>query len=164
MLAASVGACAGSARKGDDVPGRKRRRKQRSRLLPLLVLLSLLGGAGAWNFRLNVEAEQAVPRPYRVYSDADLLALEGAYRSELDALTAQQGSDPGRVRARDRGFGAAQVAEFERVHRASRAARNAGYARAEREIELGKIEEERRLRAEMGSDLKRFLHRVFGFS
>ena len=38
------------------------------------------------------------------------------------------------------------------------------YARAEREIELEKIEEERRLRADMGSDLKRFLHRVFGLS
>ena len=56
-----------------------------SSTLALLVLLGIIGGYGTWNYKRNQAAEEAVPRPYRTYSDADLGTLGAAYRQELDA-------------------------------------------------------------------------------
>ena len=51
---------------------RKKRKKGRGKLIFLLVLLV---GVSTWNYQRNVAIEEAKPRPYRSYSDAELEQL-----------------------------------------------------------------------------------------
>ena len=57
--------------------------------LPLLVLLVAAGGAGAYNYHRNLQAEATVPRPYKGYSDSELEALVQAYDDEVTRLDAR---------------------------------------------------------------------------
>jgi hypothetical protein len=137
----------------------RRRRNQSSKALPILILLALLGGAGTWNYQRNVEAEGKAVRPYASYSDADLAALEQAYRAELGALGGR--SDTARVKTRQSGSTGEGIAEFERVQRATRTQRGVGYEISEREGMLRHIEAERALRARDADRVRVLLRRVF---
>ena len=49
-----------------------------------LILLVILGAAGGWNYHRNTLIDDAVMRPYRGYSDAELHQLISAYEDEVD--------------------------------------------------------------------------------
>jgi hypothetical protein len=117
------------------------------RTLLLLLLLGLVAGFGGWNYRRNLAADEALPRPFRSYSDADLATLAGAYREELDGYQRRLAAAGGRVQqvSGEQPLDA-QVREFERVQQRSRQLRELGARVAELEASLGEIGRERGLR------------------
>ena len=144
----------------------KRRKKRGARRSgnggKLLLLLALLGGLGAFNYQRNVEAESKEVRPYRGYSDADLATLEAAFRQEVASLDARYEGVKGlKFKAADQGFGQAQIDEFERVQRASRAKREIGYQASEGKATLDAVLEERALREAQEPPWLAFLKRAF---
>lgn len=147
-------------------PGGKKKRKKKKksgRTFLLTLLLALLCGLGAWNYQRNIEAEKAVPRPYRSYSEAQLDQLIAASRTSLEQLVARYEKVSGRsIEARDRGFVGDQIKEFERVQSVSRSVRDLGYEISESEGLLRELEAERGRRG--GSPVLLFLSRVFTYS
>jgi hypothetical protein len=139
---------------------KKKKKKKRSRAQKLLILLlALLCGAGAWNYRRNLEAEAKVPRPYRSYTEAQLDQLITASRASLEGLVARYERASGNsIQARDAGFAGDQIKEFERVQSASRSVRALGYEVSEAEGLLRELEAEKRRRSD--SALMLILHRV----
>jgi len=141
---------------------KKKRKKSRGRTL-LTLLLALLCGVGAWNYRRNVEAEAAVPRPYRSYSQAQLDQLIAASRASLDDMVAHYEKVSGHsIQARDQAFAGDQIKEFERVQSASRSVRRLGYEISESEGLLRELEAEKRRRGDSAVGL--LLRRVFAYS
>ena len=129
---------------------RSRRRESgaASTAVLLLVLLGLIG-AGAWNYRRNLELEQAsrATRPLAGYSTADLEALADAYRGEVAAHGERYArAKTQRTDSRDRAYFDQQVQEFEKVQRASGRVREVGAELAEREASLRQVEEELAMR------------------
>ncbi|MDX1649588.1 MAG: hypothetical protein R3263_07020, partial [Myxococcota bacterium] len=113
-------------------PGRVRTRG--SALPLLLAVLVLAMGAGAWNYHRNWQAEQATPRPYRGYDDAELAALIDASEPEAAALEARAGRMPGgRAEAPSNALLGDRVAAFN-------APRRAGEARRRVQAEAGRHE------------------------
>jgi hypothetical protein len=142
---------------------RKKKKKKSGRTFLLTLLLALLCGLGAWNYQRNVEAEEAVPRPYRSYSEAQLEQLIAASRVSLESLAARYEKVSGRsIEARDRGFVGDQIKEFERVQSMSRSVRALGYEISESEGLLRELEAEKGRRG--GGALSLFLRRVFSYS
>jgi hypothetical protein len=142
---------------------RKKKKKKNSRRFRLTLLLILLCGVGAWNYRRNVEAEAALPQPYRSYSEAQLDQLIAASRASLDELVARYEKVSGRsIQARDQAFVGDQIKEFERVQSVSRSVRALGYEISESEGLLRELEAEKRRRGDSAVVL--FLRRVFVFS
>ena len=90
------------------------------KLIPLLFLLMLLGGAGGYNYHRNAQAEDAEFRPFGSYADADLDALAAAYEEQLSGGMAQyQKASSKAVTVREGGLLGEQVREFERVQKIS---------------------------------------------
>jgi hypothetical protein len=142
---------------------KKKKKKKSGRRFLLTLLLALLCGAGAWNYRRNVEAEAAVPRPYQSYSEAQLDQLIAASRASLDGLVARYEKVSGHsIQARDQGFVGDQIKEFERVQSLSRSVRGLGYEISESEGLLRELEAEKRRRGDSAVSL--FLRRVFTYS
>ncbi len=134
-------------------------------LAALCLLLAILAGAGTWNYRRNVAAEESVPRPYRSYSDGDLEVLIAAYQGEIDGLKRRHaGRGDQRVRVREGGLIDDQVREFERVQRHGRAVRALGRQIAVREASLDVLRSEQRLREQQSDRLKLLFRRVFHYS
>ncbi len=127
--------------------------------MALLLLLAIVAGAGGWNYKRNLEAEEKEHRPYRSYAEADLEQLRDAYRAELDALTArfQRASGSG-VRVGGDGLLGSQVQEFERVQRISRSTRGIIDQVARSQVQLDLVEQEiarRGAEAGLGLHLRR---------
>ena len=112
-------------------------------LVPLLVLLVLLVGGGAWNYQRNLARESQEDRPMRGYAEADLEKLLAAYKGEQQRLTQRAGATP-RARERDSSgkLVAENVREFERVQRQSLRVRDAQGDLAETELMVARIEQE----------------------
>jgi hypothetical protein len=125
----------------------------------LLVVLAAIVGFGAWNYRRNVALEQSAKTTYSNLSVADLDRLIAAYKQEIDGLHAH--GQPRRAKVRETADVADGVREFERVQRASRSVREAGYAVAEREGVLHALEAERAKRTPDTSPWLVFLRRAF---
>jgi len=120
-------------------------------LLGALVLLLVLGGAGAWNYRRNLAAEEALPRPWESYASADLEAMKKAYRQEIESYSkAWEAARRQRVEVRDRDLVGDAAREFDRVQDRTRRVRELRRELAERQAALEEIEEELRLRGELG--------------
>jgi hypothetical protein len=135
--------------------------KKGGALIPLLALLIVLGGAGAWNYHRNLERESQQDRPFRGYAEADLEKLLGAYQDEVTRLTrrahgtsrASAHQVPGQLV----GEGAR---EFERVQRASRRVRDANGDLAESELMVERIEQELRYRDQDRDEMAVFVRRL----
>jgi hypothetical protein len=142
---------------------KKKKKKKSGRRFLLRLLLVLLCGVGAWNYRRNVEAEAAVPRPYRSYSEAQLDQLIAASRASLDGLVARYEKVSGHsIQARDQAFAGDQIKEFERVQSVSRSVRGLGYEISESEGLLRELEAEKGRRGDSAVGL--FLRRVLAYS
>ena len=130
----------------------------------LLVLLLALGGAGAYNYHRNLEAEAKVPRPYRGYSDADLTALLEAYQEEVKG----QGSryEAARSQKTTRGEGVyfdEKVRDFERARERSAQTRALAAEVAQNEKVLRDLEREQALRDKDRDPTQVFLRRLLTF-
>ena len=135
-----------------------------SQLAVLCLLLAILGGVGTWNYRRNLAAEEAVPRPYGSYSDSDLEVLIAAYQGEIDGLKRRyQGATSRRTRVREGGLVGDQIREFERVHRQGRDVRALGHQIAEREGSVAELRREQDRRREESDGMKLLLKRVFSY-
>jgi len=111
----------------------------------LLVIVVAAIGAGAWNYRRNLELERAsrAARPLSGYSTEDLEALADAYRGEVAARSARyDGAKGQRAEARERAYFDQQVQEFEKVQRQASRTRDAGGELAVREAALRDVEAE----------------------
>ena len=128
----------------------------------LLVLLALLAGVGTWNYRRNVEAENAKPRPYQAYSDAQLDQLLAAYQGQVDALATRYEAVAGkRTRPGEVQLLGEAVDQFNRVQQTSRAVRELGAKLSQEQASLKAIEAEKALRVRLGGPATIFLRRVF---
>ena len=133
----------------------------RGALIPLLALLLLLGGAGAWNYHRNLERESQEDRPLRGYAEADLEKLLAAYEQEQDRATRRAGATrraapkeaPGQLVGE-------KVREFERVQRASLRTRDAKGDLAETELMVERIHQELQRRDQERDPMALFIRRV----
>jgi hypothetical protein len=123
----------------------------------LLVILAGLIGAGAWNYDRNLRKEEAAPRPYRGYADAQLTALLDAYEKELEGLRGRAsagGVAAGGQRLMD------NVVAFERTRAAADAARMQQGDLAQREAIVRELRKEQQTRAQVGSGMAVHLRRL----
>ena len=122
-----------------------------SQVLLLLVLLAILGGAGAWNYNRNLAEEEALPRPWKGYSDSDLEAIAGAYRQEIEQYSKQYEQASGRrVASGDNALVGDAAREFARVQKETSTLKRVRRELADREVVLGQLEEEIAYRASLG--------------
>ena len=142
---------------------RKRRKKRKKGLGKLIFLLVVLVGGGTWNYQRNTEIEDAKPRPYRAYSDADLEQLRAAYAGQAGALAGRyEQASAHRSRSRDVKGLREGVVQFQQVQRASRAVRDLGSRLSQEEASLQAIETELAYRAQhAGGPLVEVLRRAF---
>lgn len=135
------------------------------RVVPLLLVLLTLGGAGGWNYHRNLQLENAEPRPYRGLAEEQLADLAAALEAELDADTRRYEAASGRkVKVRDEPLLAEQVVEFERVQAISRSTRELGQKLSETQGSLRRVEQEQRRREAERDRLRVHLRRLLGFS
>jgi hypothetical protein len=131
----------------------------------LVLLLVLLIGAGGWNFHKNTQLENAAPRPFRSYSDADLEQLISQYQGEMGvhAERYQQVANNSTVRVKDRGMLGDQIDEFERVQQISRRQRSMATQVADRQIALDQIQLEESKRETDRPIYRMIFRRMFTF-
>jgi hypothetical protein len=133
----------------------------RGALIPLLALLVLLGGGGAWNYHRNLERESQEDRPFRSYAEADLDKLLAAYEQEQARAARRAGAtrraEPKAAAGQLVGEG---VREFERVQRASQRVRAANGDVAEYDLMVERIQRELSRRDQERDRVALFIRRV----
>jgi len=109
-----------------------------------IVLLVILGAAGGWNYHRNSQIEEAVPRPYRGYSDEELGQLIAAYQGEVEVqMERYRKSKPGKKLAvQDGGLLDDRIDEFERVQKLSKQRRERAYQVTENQILVEQLAQE----------------------
>jgi hypothetical protein len=132
-----------------------------NQLVMLLLLLGILGGAGAWNYQRNAALEDAEPRPYKSYSLEELESLRAAYQGEVDRHTERYRNATGRsVVVQDGGYLDKRVDEFERVQRISVGKRKIADDYARNQVQLDAVKAELQKRAAEGSRWEQIFRRV----
>ena len=127
----------------------------------LLILLGILVGGGTWNYRRNVQIEEAEPRPYSSYAFGQLESLKAAYQKEVDAHTRRYRTASSRkVRIREGGLIGEQVDEFERVQRISQNTRAIADQYAKNQVQLDELLAEMSRRARESDSWKLFVTRL----
>ena len=135
-------------------------------LVLVLVAIVAIAGAGAWNYRRNLQAEEArnAARPLHGYSTSDLEALADAYRQEIAAHAGRaKAQKQTRAVAKDRAYFDEQVQEFEKVQKQAEAQRRAGADAKVGDVDLARVEEELRTRSGAESELDRHLRLLLTF-
>jgi len=128
--------------------------------LPLLLVLLLLVGGGAWNYSRNLQVEAQEPRPYAGYSDRDLSALIDAYRHEVDRLEDRSAPRPGAAARAAGPLLGERLAAYEHVRRAGARRRKMETQLAGQEGILRRLEREQQIRRERGRGWRLHLHRL----
>ncbi len=102
----------------------------------ILILLVILCTAGGWNYHRNTLIEDAVPRPYRGYSDEELNQLMSAYQDEVEVQMAvyRKATAGKRVKVQGGGLMEERIDEFERVQRLSKKRKDRAYQVTENQI------------------------------
>ncbi len=106
------------------------------RLRQALILLVILGAAGGWNYHRNAVIDDAVPRPYRGYSDLELNQLIAAYQDEVEIQLEgyRNSSAAKKVAVRGGGLLDDRIDEFERVQRLGKKRKERAYQVTENQI------------------------------
>jgi hypothetical protein len=130
----------------------------------LLLILVLCGGAGAWNYHRNLQAERAEPRPYRSLTEEALASLAAALEAEVEDLTSSYEAASGRkVSITEEALLGEKVREFERVQSISQSTRAIGQRLSQSEGSLQRVRKELRRREEESDLLRLHLRRLISF-
>jgi hypothetical protein len=129
--------------------------------MPLLLLLAILVGAGAWNYQRNAAVEEDVYRPFRGYTDEAIEQLIDAYEGQHERSSQRFEAAASRdVEVEGKAYFGEQVQEFERVQRISRNTRALRDELAESQTSLKLLKEESSKRARERQKLKLFFERL----
>ncbi len=129
-----------------------------------ILILVLLGGAGAYNYRRNQAAEeQKAARVYKSYSDAEIAALIEAYEQEIETLESRYDAAKSRsLETRSGSLIDERIEDFERAQKAGSSTRSMGAVVAQKESILRELRREQSLRGSSGGDLMLHLRRLVG--
>ncbi len=125
-----------------------------------LILLVILCAAGGWNYHRNGEIDDAVPRPYRGYSDQELNQLISAYRDEVEIQLARYRTSSAAKKVSVRGGGLLddRIDEFERVQRLGKKRKESAYQVTENQILVEQLATEQ-LTREMNRPIYKMIFR-----
>lgn len=115
-----------------------------SRTGQTLILLAILAAAGGWNYHRNAEIDNAVPRPFRGYSDEELSQLVSAYQDEVEIQTERYRRDTAgtQLTVKDGGLLDDRIDEFERVQHLSKKRKERAYQVTENQILVEQLAKE----------------------
>jgi hypothetical protein len=143
------------------VRGFGRRSEAGAGVITLLLLLAILVGAGAWNYRRNVAVEEADYRPFRGYTDEAIEQLIDAYEGQHERSSKRFEAAASRnVKVQGKAYFGEQVQEFERVQRISKNTRTLRDELAESQTSLKLLREESSERARERRKLRLFFERL----
>ena len=130
-------------------------------VIPLLLLLAILVGAGAWNYRRNAALEEMDYRPFRGYTDEAIEQLIDAYEGQHEHSSKRFDAAASRnLKVEGKAHFGEQVQEFERVQRVSRNTRALRDDLAESQTSLKLLREEASKRAGERQKLRLFFKRL----
>ena len=130
-------------------------------VVQLLVLLAILVGAGAWNYRHNAALEENDYRPFRGYTDEAIEQLIDAYEGQHERSSKRfEAAASRKVKVEGKAYFGEQVQEFERVQRISKSKRALRDGLAESQTSLKLLREESSQRARERQKLKLFFERL----
>ena len=139
----------------------KRSEAGRSVIMPLLVL-AILVGAGAWNYRRNAAVEEEDYRPFRGYTDEAIEQLIDAYEDQHERSSKRfEAAASRKVKVEGKAYFGEQVQEFERVQGISKNTRALRDGIAESQTSLKLLREEASKRARERQKLRLFFERLF---
>ncbi len=109
-----------------------------------LILLAILCAAGGWNYHRNALIEDAVPRPYRGYSNEELNQLISAYQDEVEVQMERyrNSAAANKVVVQDGGLLDDRIDEFERVQRLSKQRKERAYQVTDNQILVEQLAKE----------------------
>ena len=109
-----------------------------------LVLLVILCAAGGWNYHRNTVIDDAVPRPYRGYSNEELNQMASAYQAEVEVqmVRYRKSAAANKVAVQDGGLLEDRIDEFERVQRRSKQRQARAYQVTENQILVEQLAQE----------------------
>jgi hypothetical protein len=130
-----------------------------------VILLVILAAAGGWNYHRNAVIEDAVPRPYRGYSDEELNQLVSAYQGEVEIQMARyrKSTAGNQTTVRDGGLLEEQIDEFERVQRLSKQRKESAYQVTDNQILVEQLAKEQVARERDRPIYKMIMRRVTTF-
>ena len=130
-----------------------------------LILLVILCAAGGWNYHRNTLIDDAVPRPYRTYTDEELDQLASAYQDEVEVQMARYRNSKvsANVAVRDEGLLEERIGEFERAQRASKQRRDRAYKVTDNQILVEQLAKEQVVRERDRPIYKMIFRRVTTF-
>ena len=131
----------------------------------IMLLLLVLVVAGGWNYHRNSVIENAVPRPYRGYSDDELDQMISAYQGEVEIQMARYRSAGNLNKMEIQGGGLLEdrIDEFERAQRASQKRRDRAYKVTDNQILVEQLAKEQMARDRDRPVYKMIFRRVTTF-
>jgi hypothetical protein len=130
-----------------------------------VILLVILCAAGGWNYHRNTLIDDAVPRPYRGYSDEELNQLVSAYQDEVEVQMARyrKSTDAKQVTVQDGGLLEERIDEFERVQRLGEQRKERAYQVTDNQILVEQLAAEQLTRDRNRPIYKMIFRRVTTF-
>jgi hypothetical protein len=130
-----------------------------------VILLVILCAAGGWNYHRNTLIDDAVPRPYRGYSDEELNQLVSAYQDEVEVQMARyrKSTDAKQVTVQDGGLLEERIDEFERVQRLGKQRKERAYQVTDNQILVEQLAAEQLTRDRNRPIYKMIFRRVTTF-
>jgi hypothetical protein len=128
----------------------------------LLLVLAILVGAGAWNYRRNAAVEEEDYRPFRGYTDEAIEQLIDAYEDQHERSSKRfEAAASRKVNVEGKAYFGEQVQEFERVQGISKNRRALRDGIAESQTSLKLLRDEASKRARERQKLRLFFERLF---
>ncbi len=126
----------------------------------ILILLVILCAAGGWNYHRNAVIDDAVPRPYRGYSDLELNQMISAYQDEVEIQMERyrKSSAAKEVAVQGGGLLEDRIGEFERVQRLGKQRKERAYQVVENQILVEQLAREH-LTREMNRPIYKMIFR-----
>jgi hypothetical protein len=130
-----------------------------------LILLVILCTAGGWNYHRNTLIDDAVPRPYRGYSDQELNQLISAYQGEVEIQMDRYRKSGAAKKVDVQGGGLLEerIDEFERVQHLSKQRKQRAYKVTENQILVEQLAKEQVTRERNRPIYKMIFRRVTTF-